>query len=94
MAAVTDLNVTLQSGVNVTGLAPLSPNAVDIFNQSVAPTDTFVVMENGAIINVTNVNGTGLHLQIGAPGQQLGAMPRLRRLVQLLCKAPAFAKMR
>ena len=75
VAAVTDLNVTLRSGVTVTGLAPLSPNAVDIFNQSVAPTDTFVVMENGAIINVTNVNGTGLHLQIGAlgpPVQQTG----------------------
>jgi len=66
------LNVTLQDGVNVTGLAAPSPNAVDIFNQSVSPTNTFVVMENGATINVTNVNGTGLHLQIGAPGQQTG----------------------
>ncbi len=72
VGATSPLNVTLQSGVSVTGLAAPSPNAVDIFNQSVAPTDTFVVMENGAIINVTNVNGTGLHLQIGAPGQQTG----------------------
>jgi hypothetical protein len=70
--ATTDLNVLLRSGVSVTGLAAPTPNAVDIFNQSIAPTNTSVVMENGATIDVTNVNGTGLHLQIGAPGQQTG----------------------
>jgi hypothetical protein len=69
VSAITDLNVTLQSGVSVTGLDTVTntPNAVNIFNQSVSPTKTFVVMENGATINVTNVNGTGLHLQIGDP---------------------------
>jgi len=61
-------NVTLQN-VNVTGVAAATLNAVDIFNQSTSPTNTFVVMENGATINVTGANA-GLHLQIGAqPGQ-------------------------
>ena len=72
VGATTPLSVCLQNGAHVTGLAAPSPNAVDIFNQSVAPTNTFVVMENGAKINVSSVNGTGLHLQIGAPGQQTG----------------------
>jgi hypothetical protein len=68
-ATTSPLNVTLKSGVNVTGLAAPTANAVDIFNQSTSPTNTLVVMENGATINVTGANA-GLHLQIGAqPGQ-------------------------
>jgi hypothetical protein len=51
-AATTDFNVTLKSGVNVTG-----NNGVTIFNNSTQSTKTFVVMENGATINVTNAQG-------------------------------------
>src|SRR5215472_5962150 len=65
--APTPLNVTLQSGVNVTGPASnLSGNAVDIVND-VSGTKTFVVMEKGATINVAG-SLTGLHVQQGFPG--------------------------
>src|SRR5262249_49366963 len=90
VGAITDLNVTLQTGVNVTGLAAPSPNAVDIFNQSASPTSTFVVMENGATINVTNVNGTGLHLQIGAPGQQTGGDATVRAAGTITVQSNGF----
>src|SRR5215469_4288204 len=64
--ATTPLNVTLQSGVNVTGPASnLSGNAVDIVND-VSGTKTFVVMEKGATINVAG-SLTGLHVQQGFP---------------------------
>jgi hypothetical protein len=104
--ADTPLNVTLQSGVNVTGL-DVSGNAVSILNQSGSPTNTLVVMENGATINVTNndpkLNGTGCIYRSASspvsPMHRLGAMPRSvllpsHRVVQLLCKATASAKMR
>src|SRR5215472_9233429 len=65
--ATNDLNVTLQSGVNVTGPASnLSGNAVDIVND-VSGTKTFVVMDKGATINATG-SLTGLHVQQGFPG--------------------------
>ena len=54
-----DLSVTLQSGVNVTG------QNVGILN-FVAPTKTFVVMEKGAQINVTGALGPGLDLNVGS----------------------------
>src|SRR5262249_23255281 len=64
--------VTLQSGVNVTGPASnLSGNAVDIVND-VSGTKTFVVMENGATINVAG-SLTGLHVQQGFPPGAPGA---------------------
>src|SRR5215472_1552278 len=67
MGATTDLTVTLQSGVNVTGPASnLSGNAVDIVND-VSGTKTFVVMDKGATINVAG-SLTGLHVQQGFPG--------------------------
>ena len=65
--ATTPLNVTLQSGVNVTGPASNgSGNAVDIVND-VSGTKTSVVMEKGATINVAG-SLTGLHVQQGFPG--------------------------
>lgn len=61
--ATTDLNVTLQNGVNVTG------QSVQIFNgeNSPSPTNASVVMENGAKINVTEPGAPGLRLQNGDP---------------------------
>jgi outer membrane protein OmpA-like peptidoglycan-associated protein len=60
------LNITLRTGVNVTGpAANLSGNAIDIVND-VSDTKTFVVMENGAAINVAG-SLTGLHVQQGFP---------------------------
>jgi hypothetical protein len=57
--AVSDLSVTLQSGVNVTG------QNVGILN-FVAPTKTLVFMDKSATINVTGALGPGLDLFVGS----------------------------
>jgi hypothetical protein len=62
VGASTDLNVTLQNGVNVTG------QSVQIFNNSFPPpTNASVVMESGAKINVTEPGAPGLRLMNGDP---------------------------
>jgi hypothetical protein len=70
--AGTDLNVTLLSGVHVTGPALNgSGNAVDIVN-NVSGTKTSVVMQSGATIDVAG-SLTGLHVQQGFPPGVPGA---------------------
>ena len=71
VGAITDLNVRFRAA-SMSQAPPPSANAVDIIN-NVSGTKTFVVMENGATINVTG-SLTGLHVQQGfPPGRYAGA---------------------